>query len=218
MSWEALTSGLIGAVIGSVATLVAVKAQLSTALKMHEEAIVQQNAILEKTFTHNFELARYDREQRYKESLLQELKRLMQSSKSNIYSTGHNLRNSLASKIAGIGKAEIISELEDYSSGASSFIREYSRIVNNFKFIPDLHGKFMGLTRFQGSFFESVNDLKDCVEKLSETANANDVNVLIKDRLEKFSDEVDAFNGWINNVEDEANKELGKIISSNDEQ
>lgn len=198
-----LLSGLLGALIGSLATLRAARWQAEKITQNHKEALKHQNDLLEKTFLNQLELQIAEHRLAAQLQLLRRLYEFFADIASPIYATGHNLRNDWAGQLIHNGKNEFSNKIAMFRDRVSDATRVFARILEENRHQVEIHKKFHETLSFQSRFFEPVQIMLDSIAKLPDQLD-REILWFMEESGKKFGQAVDEFSKWVSDGKDMA--------------
>lgn len=187
-----LVSGLLGALIGALATL-----------RATQQALTHQNVILQKTFQNQLDLQIAEYRLVAQLQLLRRLYELYAETAFPIYAIGHNLRNDWAGQVVSKGKGAFIGEVSAFRDQASTAIRAVAHVLEENRHQIDIYRKFQETLGFQSRFFEPIQQMLDALDKLPDQVT-RDMLSLLHDHGKNFSKAIDEFSKWITDAKEMA--------------
>lgn len=191
-----LLSGLLGALVGALATLRAAQWQLRQIAQNHANALDHQNAILEKTFDGQRALQAAQLRLTAQVQFLQHLFDVFANAATPVYLTGHQLRNDWVSQIFISGNEAFSSDVASFRDRASAATRLFASEIDANRHHASIAGAFDSTLKFQARFFEPIQQFIQAIAKLPPNANRDTISLLNAEG-QKFSQAVDVFGEWI---------------------
>lgn len=191
-----LISGLLGALIGALATLRAAQWQLRQISAAHADALAHQNDILEQTFQHQREMLAAEQRLRIQLEALTLVHDVVHESAWPVFLEGHQLRNDWAGHIVSGGLEQYCQAVTKFRDHSSQSLREFSSALDICRHFPEIYFPLEKTLQFQSKFFEPIQLFLLALEKLPASPDRGTIS-LVDTKGKAFSDAVNEYSSWI---------------------
>jgi hypothetical protein len=207
-----LVSGLLGALVGALATLRAARWQLGQIARNHEEALQHQNDLLKQAFQNQLELQLAEHRLAAQLQLLRRLYEFFADTAFPVYGTGHALRNNWKQQLIHEGKTQFSEAAAAFRDQASDATRAFARILEENKHHQEIHDRFYATLSFQAQFFEPIQIMLNSIAKLPDRPNREMVS-LIEEQGQNFLRAVSTYGEWVTQGKDMATAMQSELLT-----